>query len=154
MKEQKIKLVHKKNSKLMRLIGWLTKSFNPTFMDEYTTTIGRTIYLPSKWDNWSKVKQIVILCHEKTHINQYKKCRLWFVLSYLFLPLPMFFSYFRCKYEAEAYTINIKHGVSIDDVVEELHGPRYLYAGYGFGKKRLKKWIEKELKGSSVPSNK
>lgn len=138
--------VYKKDSKLMKAIAFALKPFNPTFMEEYTTVIGETIYLPAQWDSWSKKKQLVILTHEKTHIEQYKRNKLWFVVSYMLLPLPMFAAYFRCRYEAKAYKINIRAGMSIDQAVEELYGPKYLYAGKWFGRERIKRWIEKELK--------
>jgi len=138
-------MVYKIDSRLMRTIAWLIKPFNPKFLEEYTTVIGETIYLPTKWDLFSKTMQMVILTHEKIHIKQYKRNKLWFVLSYMLLPLPMFAAYFRCKYEAEAYKINIRAGMPIDMAVEELYGPKYLYAGKWFGKERLRKWIQMEL---------
>ena len=140
-----MELVYKKNSKLMKVIAWLLKLFNSNFMEDYVTVIGETIYLPSNWDSYSKKKQVVLLTHEQTHIEQYKRNKLWFVISYLFLPLPMFLSYYRCKYEIEAYKINIEQGMSIDVAINELYGPKYLYAGKWFGKKKLRKWIEDEL---------
>jgi hypothetical protein len=143
--KKKTKIIRKEDSKLMKFLFKFIKVFNPKFMDEYTTVIGETIYTPKLWEKMSKKKQIVILNHEDIHIQQYKRCKPWFIVSYLLLPFPLFLSYFRCKYEAEAFVINIRCGLSVDAVVDELCGPKYLFAGTFFGKKRVKGWIEQEL---------
>lgn len=138
-------MVRKKDSRLVRLIGLLLRPFNPKFMEEYTTVIGSTIYLPNRWDSFSKKKQIIILAHENVHIEQYREHGLWFLLSYALLPLPMFYATYRCRWEAEAYQINILGGMPMESAIEELYGPRYLYAGRLLGRTRIRKMLEEHL---------
>tara|TARA_Y100000310_G_scaffold345780_1_gene469768 strand:+ start:2102 stop:2683 length:582 start_codon:yes stop_codon:yes gene_type:complete len=111
----KFKLVKKSNSVFMKILNVLlriiTLNFQKYFMTNYVTTINNTIYVPSSWDNLDDRSKIVILRHERIHLVQKKKYTFFlFTLLYLFLPFPMFFAYFRTKFEKEAYeeTIRVK----------------------------------------------
>jgi len=99
------KIVKKEDSSLMRAINILLKVITfgkiKSFMSVYITTIGYKIYTPSAWEHMDRV---AILSHERIHMRQRKKYgALWFSFSYLFLWAPTIFSYFRKKYEQEAY---------------------------------------------------
>ena len=72
------KVVPKENSRLMRLLSKVL-FFNDSF-DQYTTTIGKTVYMPAKdiGVEW------VTLAHEGRHVLDRQKWGVLFGLSYLF----------------------------------------------------------------------
>lgn len=75
----------KKDSLLLRMIGFCIKPFNPNFMEQYITTIGNTIYFPSKMLNeMSQDRLLDIVAHETIHIKDYEKSKVLYCLSYLF----------------------------------------------------------------------
>ena len=71
-----------------------------SFLKEFTTTIGRRIYIPftigdaSPLDLWS---QIALCVHEHQHVVQHDKLGLRYELTYLASKAD------RARYEAEAY---------------------------------------------------
>lgn len=76
-------LKFKNETALMRVLGALM-FFNPSFMTEYTTTIGRTVYFPSKQyvlDNQSTAFEI--LAHELVHMVDEKSDKAY-KIKYLF----------------------------------------------------------------------
>jgi hypothetical protein len=88
-----LQIKYKDQETLMKILGTLM-FFNPKFKTSFTTTIGDTIYWPSKefvQDNGSTVSNIFI--HECVHIyDEKKKGSLPFKAGYLFpqiLALPM-----------------------------------------------------------------
>jgi hypothetical protein len=120
---------YKDTSCFMKIIGMLL-FFNKTFMTNYVTTIGNTIYFPNKQfiqDN--QQESIEILSHELVHIKQAQKwgkilfsilylfpqclaifallapVSLWFLLFLLFLaPLP---APWRMYFEVGGYTMSL-----------------------------------------------
>jgi ABC-type multidrug transport system fused ATPase/permease subunit len=93
-----LQIKYKDQSFLMKLIGKLL-FFNKTFMTDYTTTLGDTIYFPN--EAFVKVRSIsstVILLHEIVHIkDSHKLTKLLFSLLYacpqilLLFFIPMLF---------------------------------------------------------------
>lgn len=108
----KFKILYKRDSLLMKAISkflWLISfGLMNKFMDSYITTIGFKVYVPNDWSTWSRSQRAVILRHERVHMRQRAKYGMvLFSILYLFLPLPGLFSYFRMKFEMEAYTETI-----------------------------------------------
>jgi len=108
----KFKLVKKSSSTFMKvlnvLLRILTLNSQKYFMTKYITTINETIYVPDEWEKYDDRSKIVILRHERIHLRQKKKYTFFlFMLLYLFLPFPVFFAYFRTKFEKEAYEESI-----------------------------------------------
>lgn len=104
----KFKIVSKGDSKLMKVIDILLKVITfwqmKTFLERFVTTIGYTVYVPTDWDDDSKVEtNLITLRHERVHMRQYSRHPIWFSLSYLLFPVPVLFAYSRMKYEMEAY---------------------------------------------------
>ena len=70
-------LKKKSDSKLMRLIGWVLSPFTATFMERFWTTIGHTIYTPTRYDNdstwgsedWLAAHPLTVE-HEVTHVRR------------------------------------------------------------------------------------
>ena len=126
-----LKIKYKDESWFMKLLGYIL-FFNKNFMTEYTTTIGSTIYFPSRAKVESKqLSSIVILLHELVHIyDSQKLTRLLFSFLYLtpqilaplsillwlfswklaiisiilLLPIP---AYFRMYFERRAYAVSL-----------------------------------------------
>jgi hypothetical protein len=76
---------YKNKSLFMKFLGFLL-FFNKSFMSDYTTTIGNTIYFPSEeFVIENEKSSIVILAHEVVHIAQSEKYgKFLFSLIYLF----------------------------------------------------------------------
>jgi hypothetical protein len=75
-----------------------------SFMEDYVTTIGNTIYIPNGWGLISAEEKVVLLRHERVHLRQARKYGAFlFAFLYLCFPLPLVFAYYRAKFEKEAY---------------------------------------------------
>lgn len=126
------KVKYKNESSLMKFLGILL-FFNKEFMTDFTTTIGDTIYFPSKeYIEKKPTTSKVIFLHELVHIyDSHRIGRILYSLSYLLpqilapfsllllliswkiaipmlvlfmLPLPAFF---RMYYEKRAYVVSL-----------------------------------------------
>lgn len=124
-----LQVQYKDQSTFMKILGTIL-FFNPSFMTDYITTIGNTIYYPT--ENYVKAHPIsgaVVFLHELVHINDSGKLsKPLFSFLYLlpqlisFLLLPLFFfvhwwivlplvlifaapipAYFRMNFEKRAY---------------------------------------------------
>jgi hypothetical protein len=88
-----IQIKYKNENTFMRILGTLL-FFNPAFMKSFSTTIGNTIYWPSREyvQNNSKAVSLIFI-HECTHMYDEKKIgSVPYKLGYLFpqiLALPM-----------------------------------------------------------------
>ena len=74
-------------------------------------TVGLRIWLPHTWESLSPGRRYAILRHEAVHVAQYTRLGMgnaWlgvlpFLLCYLFLPVPVWFAWFRWHWEREAF---------------------------------------------------
>lgn len=119
------KIVPKAESFIMKAFGVVLSLLgNKKFMRDYWTTLGKTIYYPTHTINPYLSREIIE--HELIHVKQYKKYGPLMWIAYLFLPVPIFFAWFRWRLEREAYLVNIKEGMDINYIVYNLwYG--YLY---------------------------
>ncbi len=146
------KVVYKTDSWLMRAIAFLL-FFNKGFTTSFVTTIGNTMYVPTKWSEWPDLLKERILRHERVHLRQ--QVRYGFLLYsflYLFFPLPVGLAWFRARLEWEAYsetlrTIARREGVAVllgDEV--RAYYIRYFTSGdYGWMwpfPKQVGKWYD------------
>jgi len=68
------KLTYKTDSKFMKVLGTLSKLFNPEFMTVYTTTVGSTVYLPSKEVLLADQRVYFgVLAHELVHMREQRQ---------------------------------------------------------------------------------
>jgi len=162
----KLKIKYKDKSFFMKLLSYIL-FFNKKFLTSYVTTIGNTIYYPSKeYINENEKRSIIILCHELMHLKQYffgfsftylmpQSLALfvlfgfinpyWFICLLFLLPIP---SYTRFMYELEAYSITMyvqnKLGLNtnINNIIEKFIGPDYYYM------LPFKEEVEKQLIGA------
>ena len=78
-----------------------------TFMQNFVTTLGYTVYVPNTWESWDDSQRAIILSHEAVHMGQRVKYgMILFALMYTII-LPSIFTY-RSKFEMEAYTVSIQ----------------------------------------------
>lgn len=111
-----------------------------SFMSQYTTTLGHTIYTPSNWEDQPFFSRAAILRHEGVHFRQREKMGfVTYALAYLFLPLPAVFAVGRRDMEMEAYEETLRafaeyYGVQAlrenhirIRVTDEFLGPNYLW---------------------------
>ena len=89
-----LRIRFKDESRLMKVIGWvLARVGMGAFMTDFTTTIGRSIYFPSR--AWAaELEPWDVVAHEGVHARDDKRVGgLWFRFSYLFplslLPLAL-----------------------------------------------------------------
>jgi hypothetical protein len=106
-------LVKKSDSKLMAAISAFLKAITfgqmKAFMEDFVTTVGTTVYVPSRWEFWPTSSKMAVLRHERVHMRQSLKYgRLLYSFLYLFFPLPVGLAYFRMKLEKEAYEESLR----------------------------------------------
>jgi len=137
-----VKVLSKAGSKFMLLLGVIANLFHIDFMNRFWTTIGNTIYYPTTVKNpYHRTYQKVIE-HELVHVQQWRKWNILFSVSYALFPLPVFFAWFRWRWEREAYMIQVRANPdSINWIVETLWS-NYLWC---WPKKWMKEWFEKEV---------
>lgn len=135
------KMVPKSESWMMKVIAafLFVCSFGKTkFLQQFTTTIGHTIYLPVEWSMYSPTAQCGVLRHERVHMRQQKRMgRFVFSFLYLIPYFPVFFARGRCMLEMEAYEESmralheyggdIQNAVYKERMVQNFIGPAYLW---------------------------
>lgn len=100
-----VKTKPKNDSWLWRLIDRVYPRKSDTI-----TVIGKTIWTSKNWDDINEKERVAILHHEKVHLEQMRRyTTIGFYFLYLFIPLPFCYSYFRTKFEREAYEISIRY---------------------------------------------
>ncbi len=140
----KFRFVYKDESRLMRVIDVLlrvlTLGMMRTFMTRFTTVIGYTMYVARKsWYDLAPDAKAIIVRHERVHMRQRTKYgMLLFSVLYLLLPLPGGLSYFRAKFEKEAYEESIRAAVEYgwdpmdpmfrENIVSTFLGPPYFWS--------------------------
>lgn len=98
------------------LLVALTFGGQRRYLDDYVTTIGRTIYVNDGWDQRSLEDRYATLRHELVHVRQFLRFGVVpMAIAYLLLPLPLGLAWCRMRLEREAYEESIR-------VVYELGG--------------------------------
>ena len=151
------KLVQKSESKLMQIIDVFLKIITfgqmRSFMRDFVTTIGTTVYVPSRWDTWPVPSKMAVLRHERVHMRQSRRYgRVLYSFLYLFFPLPVGLAYFRMLLEKEAYEESLRayveyYGLQIfkdgevkDSMVKHFTTAEYFWM-WPF-RKSLEKWFD------------
>lgn len=111
-----------------------------SYLTQYVTTLGHTIYVPEGWWTSEPGHRLAVLCHELVHVEQFERLgALGMVVLYGLLPLPMGLSWFRARLELEAYAVTLEATAEIDGldaaldpalrafIVERFVGPDYLF---------------------------
>lgn len=151
------KPMRKKDSWLCKILGallWVLTLGRADF-SKYHTVLGKILYTGEDWDQMSWVLKIIILRHERKHLEQARDCGFgffwlgWFLwaFSYLFL-LPAGIT-LRAYWEREAYAETIKasrrFGISIDRewVVRQFTGPFYVWMD--IRRSSVESWFDQQL---------
>lgn len=125
------------------LLRCITFGMMHTFLTDYVTTIGFTVYVPESWAAMTYEARIIVLRHERVHMRQRVKYgTVLFSLLYLLCPLPGGVAYFRMKFEREAYAETLKAVVDVyqdagrrlisskayqDSTIANFTGPAYFW---------------------------
>ena len=140
-KINKVRLIRKDKSPLMRFIGFFIPGFVINFFTTYRLPFGKpTIAYPTFID-FEKHKYI--LEHELMHVEQFRP---WYGpllvgLAVSLFPLPVFFSG-RWFVERQPYLNDILKGqLTVDEAVDVL----WSYYGWGWPKKLMRKWFNKRV---------
>lgn len=133
----------KRNSAFMKFLSYLMFWQRKTFMENYYTTIGRTIYAPV--DETSDT----VLEHELIHVHDYQGAPVLFTLSYLFL-LPAVWTW-RAKWERRAYAWQMQRMeyFDVEWVKSQFCTSAYLWM-QPFPKE-IEAWVEKVKSGEHKP---
>ncbi|MCX5747708.1 MAG: hypothetical protein NT062_35030 [Proteobacteria bacterium] len=112
------RVVRKDQSRLHRTIHYaligLTFGQMRTYLTDFQTTIGKTVYVTSDWDAWTADHRYVTLRHEAIHLRQFRRYTLvGMALLYLFVPLPMGLAWCRAAFEREAYAESIRAAAEV-----------------------------------------
>ncbi len=160
LEAQGVALVWKSDSRLHRAIDValrvVTFGAMRSYLTDYVTTLGRTIYLPDDWESSAPGRRWETLEHELVHVQQFERYG-WLVMAvvYLLFPLPMGLAWGRARLEWEAYRVTIRcvaelEGIEAakspsfhEEIVRRFTGPDYGYM-WPFAD-AVHRWIESEL---------
>jgi hypothetical protein len=116
---------------LVNLVGIFSKSFKDKWMSSYANGIGRFIIFPTRKDfsDFTEYRTYALLRHEYVHVLDMKKNPLWFILTYVLLPLPLLVSG-RAYWELRGYVQNMlvmyeERGILPDTYIKQLSRPFY-----------------------------
>lgn len=137
------RLIPKKDSWIMGVIGavllWGTFGRMKSFGQDFCTTLGNTIYTPSRWSEMSWASKYELVRHELVHMRQARRLgMLRYAVMYLLWPVPVWWAWGRVQLELEAYHESFR-------AMAVVHGPRYLRAN----RNQLADWLGDTLSGSS-----
>lgn len=127
--------------------------FNNKFLTNYWTTWFGKVYAPTSANLDDLHNHDRVISHEKIHISDAKKWKLWFSVSYLLLPVPIFFCYGRWYWERKAYLPELmelrdshKFPKRLNIIVNSLGGSSYLWS---WPKKWIREWFLKKIYGKN-----
>ena len=116
-----IRIVPKRDAPLQRAIDRflrvLTFGGQSTYLTQYVTTLGHTIFVPESWPQWPPGRRWEVLRHEAVHVAQFERFGwIGMTLLYVFLPLPMVLAYGRARLEWEAYRETLRCTVELEGI--------------------------------------
>ena len=126
------------------------------YMSSYYTTIRKTIYVTSDWEERDKDDRYLTLRHEAVHLRQFRR---WTTpgmgVLYVLFPLPMGLAWCRAAFEKAAYAETIRATAELrgidavrdpdfrEDILTE-----FLGASYGWMwpfRKSMERWYDRVL---------
>lgn len=123
-----------------RALRVITLGGQSAYMTRYTTVIGRTVYLPSRWAEMSELDRVIVLRHEAVHLAQFARYGLLGTsLLYLFPIFPMGLAAGRAFIEWEAYRETLRATAELkgidaaaDPALEQYIVSQFTSAAYAF----------------------
>ena len=89
---------------LSRALYLLTLGGQRSYLTEYHTVLGDTLYLPTSWDRAADVDRAIVLRHERVHLRQRRRYGLvGMAFIYLIPWFPVGLAWGRARLEWEAY---------------------------------------------------
>ena len=72
-----LRMVAKEHDRLSKVVALLlrlgTLNGQKTYLSQYTTVLGKTIYVPTQWNERSADDRYITLRHEAVHLRQVKR---------------------------------------------------------------------------------
>lgn len=91
------------------LLCALTFGGQRRYSQDFVTTLGQRVYVPSDWDGRSEGDRVSTLRHERVHLRQFRRYGMpLMAIGYLLFPLPIGLAYFRMRIERAAYEESIR----------------------------------------------
>lgn len=151
LSEHRVRLVPKAGSRLMRLCGVLVRVVgNTRFLDDYFTTIGRTIYYPTEVTD--PRDHLAVLAHELVHVRQWERWRVLFSVSYLLLPVPVLLAWCRWRWEREAYLIQLREAEDPDAAIAWAVERLWSDYAWPWPRRWMRRWFHRALAVPDRPS--
>lgn len=161
------RVVRKDRSALHKVIHYavygLTLGRMTSYLNSFQTTIGRTVYVTSDWDDWDSDRRYVTLRHEAVHLRQFRRFSVpGMAVLYVLLPLPLGLAWFRAYFEKAAYAESIRAAAEVwgpayprgaayrDHILRQFTGPSYGWM-WPF-RAALERWYDGVL--ASLPATK
>jgi hypothetical protein len=124
------RVIRKDQSRFQRVISTALKivtfGAQRRYLTDYQTTIGQTVYVTSDWDALDADERYCTMRHELVHVRQFARYTVpVMAFLYLLVPLPLGLSWFRARFEKQAYAETIRASV---EVFGELHVRRPEFA--------------------------
>jgi hypothetical protein len=106
-------IVQKADSKLStaidRALKLVTLGMQKSYLTEYHTVIGDTLYVPAVWHRMSDDERAILLCHERVHLRQRRRYGLPLMTFLYLVPFfPLGLAYGRARIEWEAYAETLR----------------------------------------------
>ena len=154
------RIVYKRNSLLNKVIDVLlrvlTFGAQSSYMTQYHTVIGDTLYVPDCWDDTPEDDRWITLRHERVHLRQRRRYGT-LVMSFLYLVpfFPLGLAYGRARIEWEAYreslfaTARVKGmEVASSDEFRAYIVQQFTSGAYGWMwpfPKQINRWVDEAL---------
>jgi hypothetical protein len=154
------RIVHKAESPLSRAIDVFLRTVTfggqRTFLTQYYTVIGDTLYVPASWEQTDPVEAVITLRHERVHLRQRRRFTLpGMAFLYLVPFLPIGAAYGRARIEWEAYEETIRATLELrgeaaarspalrEQIVRRFVGPDYGWM-WPF-RRQVERWFDEAL---------
>ena len=87
-----------------------------------------------------------ILEHELVHVEQWKKWGIILWITYLFLPVPFGFAWFRWRWEREAYLVQIRSSSNCEKKINQIVNSLWYGYGWTWPKSWMRQWFLNKIK--------
>jgi hypothetical protein len=145
LRAHRVRLVAKRDSRLMDVLAWLLRPLGARdFLSHFWTTIGRTIYYPTRVAD--PFAHPDVLEHELVHVRQWQRWGVLFWISYVLLPLPFGLAWFRFRWEREAYLVQLARATDRDREIARIVDA--LWFGYArpWPRSWMRRWFERKAR--------
>lgn len=163
-----LRIVHKENDRFSKLIDTLLRVVTfgqmSTYVTQYTTVMGKTIYVPAGWDARPDTERYVTLRHEAVHFRQMKRYgQIGMSLLYMLPIFPLGLAYGRARIEWEAYAETLRAIAEVSGIDAARHPKlrahivkQFTSAAYGWMwpfPRVVNGWIDAELARIAIASS-